>query len=120
VRYFITQTAEQRVRVDLFVNLGRRFIVMSINIIVYSRLFVSSLRLLLVSIFLLLLTESYYIYILLSNMSATTLFARTLSRRVLQSSLQGRIAPQLGAIRFSSYYTPGMSIQRDILSVCSL
>jgi hypothetical protein len=53
-------------------------------------------------------------------MSSTTLFARTLSRRVLQSSFQGRIAAQLGAIRFSSYYTRGMSIQRDILSAYSL
>mmetsp|Transcript_32378 Transcript_32378/g.54192 ORF Transcript_32378/g.54192 Transcript_32378/m.54192 type:complete len:161 (-) Transcript_32378:118-600(-) len=41
---------------------------------------------------------------------SSTLFARSFTRRVLQTGLQARVAPQvgaqLGALRFSSYYTP--------------
>mmetsp|Transcript_135417 Transcript_135417/g.201380 ORF Transcript_135417/g.201380 Transcript_135417/m.201380 type:complete len:157 (+) Transcript_135417:43-513(+) len=35
-----------------------------------------------------------------------SLFSRSAARRVLQSGIRSKISPQMGAARFSSYYTP--------------
>ena len=41
----------------------------------------------------------------LDNM--TSLFARSLVRRTVERTLRTSVVPQLGALRFTSYYTPG-------------
>lgn len=44
---------------------------------------------------------------------ASSLFARTLARRTLQQGLRTKVAPHIGATRFSSYFTPGTSAAAD-------
>jgi hypothetical protein len=38
---------------------------------------------------------------------STSLFARNLGRRAVERTLRAKVAPYLGAVRFTSYYTPG-------------
>jgi hypothetical protein len=40
------------------------------------------------------------------TMSAS-LFARNFARRTFESSLRAKVAPQLGGVRFASFFTPG-------------
>jgi hypothetical protein len=51
-----------------------------------------------------------------SSIMSAALIARNFSRRLAGSGLlqSARVAPQLGAIRFSSYYTPGALYRYDV------
>lgn len=38
---------------------------------------------------------------------SASLFARNFARRTFESTLRAKVAPQLGGVRFASFYTPG-------------
>jgi hypothetical protein len=55
---------------------------------------------------------------------STSLFARSLARRAVERTVRAKVAPYMGTVRFTSYYTPGefgsVRVSHPFLSLMSL